>query len=259
MMKKYYMIFKNNLSMTLAYKWNVLASFLIQLIPLFTSIFIWNGVYDSGGGPALYSKDEMILYLILTVIISTIFTAGPAFRLAGMIRNGTLSSLLIKPISIRKENFFGSLGKNVLKIIIVLISLLICTVSRIIEVPNALIGLLLLGLSYIMYFNLLSCISLLGFWLIQMWPLRVIYNAVYMFFGGLVFPLSLLGKKLFTLIKYNPFSLVGYFITETFLARVGIVEIYFCLLANLIWILFFRLVYSLGWKHALKKYEGMGA
>lgn len=258
-MRKYLNIFKSNLFQILAYKWNVLGKFLVQLIPLISSIFIWLAIYQSGGGNVDYTKNEVVLYLILTTIIATIFSPLPIFRLSSLIRSGKLSIQLIRPISILKESFSSTLGRQLINIVTVLIILLIMTITKQIEVINLFIGLLIMHFAYIMYFLMTSCISLLGFWLIQMWPLRSIYNAIYLFFGGLVFPISFLGTSVSNVFKYNPFSLIGFSITETIMGKASESQIGLYLVAMFLWCLLFIIIYIIGWKKGLKKYEGMGA
>jgi len=258
-MKKYISIFKTDFISALAYKWDFLGSLFLRLITLLSIIFMWNGIYNSGGEFENYALSDIIVYLLFSTLIFSIFSSRIAFRLSYLIRTGELSIYLVRPISIIKESFAVSFSDKIINLIIFFGILIFTTILLSFNIINVILGVLMIFFSYIMYFYMLSCISLLGFWLIQMWPLRALYNAIYTLFGGLVIPLSFFGEKISNIFKYNPFSLIGFSISETIIGKSDHNQIILYFVATSIWIVLFLGIYLIGWKKGLRRYEGMGA
>lgn len=107
-----------------------------------------------------------------------------------------------------------------------------------------------------MFFNLALVFGSLGFWLINMWPLKSGLFAIYLLFGGLYFPLSMLGKNIYSWLQYNPFSLVTDVPAKLIASNINQTNIYY--LAVTVWLIIFYCIYKKTFKLGLKKYEGVG-
>jgi len=197
-MRKYLFIIKNQFMISLSYKANFLIGFLSNVLQLFVSLFIWDSIFLNSKISIDYTKSQMFMYIIVSFIIRLIFSSDYIFRLSGLIHNGKLSQQLIKPISLLYEGFSYFIGKKLIVIILFVVSFgFLILLGLIHEIPNLLLFVIFIITNFMMFFYMLSFLSVLGFWLIQMWPLRPVYNAMFAVLGGTLFPLDLLPDRYF--------------------------------------------------------------
>lgn len=243
-MMKYVVIALNQFYTSLTYKFNFFIGIFNTFLSTLISIFVWNAIYSHSnqliGG---MTRIEMLFYIIITNIGSIIFSFENVVRYGGLIRSGKLTTMLIRPYSLLKESFAIFIGQRLFFISIYIIIF----VLKIINTDNVKYNslLFLYFISILIMLNLLiNLIGNLGFWLIQVWPLRPLFNAIYMLFGGLYFPLNLLPENIYITIKYNPFSLIGYQFTKMIQGLLSNEEFLCNLVSTWIWIIVFFVLYK---------------
>lgn len=260
--KKYLYIIYNQCSMQLIYKFNFFVGILSKAVQLFMTVFIWRAIYISNEYAMIkgYTFEAMAIYILINNFSSILFSFEYCFRLGQMIRSGKLTTILLRPIHVLGESFSYYLGNKLIYIIIyIVLSIVMCSQNKGFQIYNLMAYLLLVVINIRMFFMLLSLISTLGFWLIQMWPLRPILTAFYLLLGGVYFPLDLLPEKIYNIISLNPFSLVGHIMTKTIQGFYNTGEILIYCLVSLFWTEVFRFCYSKAMNKGLKLYEGMGS
>ncbi|WP_020153811.1 ABC transporter permease [Caldibacillus debilis] len=258
-MSKYLYVFRNEILLNLTYKGNIISSFIVQIIQMITTVFVWRALYSGENDIGNYNISEMTTYLILTSLLSVIFSPNSAFRLSNLISSGKLSILLIRPYSYFFESFSVFLGQKVVQICVVFIMIICFFMLGLFQFsfPN-IVSILLVLTNFILLFIFLSVMGELSFWLIEMWPLRPIYNGLLSLFGGVMFPLDLLPESILNIIQFTPFSLFGYVNTKAIMGELSTDAMFNFLIASMLWIIFFQIIYIILWKKGLKKYEGVG-
>ena len=85
---------------TFVYRWNFLLRALFSLVPLIGTVFIWSAVFRSrGGNIGRYDFPEMIFYFLLSLLVENLVTpTEDEWRIAAEIRDGQISSLILKPL-----------------------------------------------------------------------------------------------------------------------------------------------------------------
>lgn len=245
--KKYTPTFYLGIKNSLIFRSNLVFGWLIQLTNLFVSLWMWYALLKNN------NFIDMAKYLIITNTTALIFTTSPLYMLSNLIQSGRLSICLTKPISIYWYLFFYNMGKQ-LPLLLFYIGLFILFAH------NALVIFILfmyLALSTMMFFNLMIVLGSLGFWLINMWPLRNGINAIYLLLGGLYFPLTMLGKDLYRWLQYNPFSLITDVPARMIVGNStnNIMQYY---IAVIIWGIVFYYLGKFLFKKGMKVYEGIG-
>lgn len=263
-MKKYVVIFLNQLNIQLSYKFNLITGIISNLISIFLSFFMWKAIYTANGGQVIggYTENEMLVYIIVVNLLSILFSFEHVVRLGGLIRTGKLSTLLLRPISLLKESFAVFMGQKCIYLVIFAVIYLFSFGSVTTAGDHSLyfIALILFTvLIIVMFFLLISMISTLGFWLIQMWPIRPVLNALYLILGGLYFPLNLFPNSIYKVVQYNPFSLVGYQYSNALQGKLDMNRLWLSCMICLGWAVLFLIIYNLSLAKGLKKYEGMGS
>lgn len=248
-MKRYLPVYYLGLKNSLIYRANMIMKLVLQLASLLVTVLMWKFILTESG-----SFQQMARYLLVTNLISLIFTTGPVFQFADMVESGNLSLYLTRPLSLYWYLFNYNLGLQTPLLLLYLILLLFLVKSA----GPVFLLLIYLLLSSLMFFSLMMVLAMLSFWLINMWPLRSGINAVYLLLGGLYFPLNLLGP-VYQYLKYNPFSLVTYFPARLLTGTTDQRDFFTNCLAVCCWLLLSVLLGKALFKKGIKTFEGAGA
>ena len=261
-MKKYIIIALNQATVNLQYKFNTAITLISRTIPIFMSYFLWTNIYKSMNGSKVgnYTRSQMVTYIILISLVDFLFNFSHMRELGKQIQEGTLTTLLLRPVSILNQSLATFIGKKFFMIIIYLSGILIYgflgyfkDILYFAEVVMFMI------LCFVMFFYLLSFLSTIGFWLIEVWPIQVIILGVYSLFSGSYFPLDLLPKGMYSILKYNPFSLIGFVSVRTIQGMFSHKEMAVYIFITIVWMIILRIGYEKAFRRGLKRYEGVGA
>lgn len=253
---KYIYAFLTSLSKSLTYRANFILKFITVFFETIISLFMWIAIYkfNSSGEIMGISSHQMTIYLLLVNLISLIFSMDPIFELSKLIRDGNLTVSIIRPINLLYFSLSQYVGKAFPFLLIYMIILVFNLISNPIKLLISIISVVTI---YIMFFLLITCISLCGFWLIQVWPLRPIINACFLLLGGKLFPLQLLPNSLRWQV-YNPFGLAGNQLAMISMGKLSIQDILFNLVIAVIWIFILNKLIVFWGNKGLKKFEGVG-
>lgn len=258
-MRKYIKILKIEFLKSLQYRFEYISELATTALMIAVNIFLWNAVYlaSNTNEIASYTRKDMAIYLTVTNLLVSIFSFTEITRLGHLIKSGRLTSKLIKPYSVKLENIITMMGSQIDRLFIFLVIIII---SRFIGLKfNLLLLILLVISSFVMHAFLKGLISCFGFWMLETWPLRGLFNGIFYILSGTNFPLDILPKPIYEIVKYNPFAIVSYAISKTIQNNFSNFEIVKYIIAALIWIIIFNSLYSLLIKKGLKTYEGMGS
>ncbi|MCF1783299.1 ABC-2 family transporter protein [Lactobacillus mulieris] len=246
--RKYGPICYLGLKQSIVYRANYVIKLVTRLMNLVVAILMWKWLLANNS----VEFTSITKYLVLTNVLSILFTFNSSFELAELIRSGKISIYLTKPISIYWYLLAHNLGMLIPNLIFYLgISLILK-----IELITLLHLLLYLIISYFMFFNLSMLLGCLSFWIVTLWPLRVSLNALMMLLGGLYFPLRMLGKNTYIWLQFNPFSLVTDVPAKLVISSDSNFTIY--LIASIVWLISFGFLFKLAFQSGLKKFDGVG-
>ena len=119
-MKKYVIIVLNQVTVKLQYKFNMGVAFISRTIPIFMSYFLWNNIYNSMNGNKVgnYTRGQMLTYIILVNLTNFLFNFRHMRELGKQIQEGTLTTLLLRPVSILNQSFATFIGDKFFIIIV---------------------------------------------------------------------------------------------------------------------------------------------
>lgn len=253
---KYIYAFLTSLSQSITYRANFILKSVTVLFETTISLFMWIAIYkfNNSGEIIGISSHQMIVYLLLVNLTSLIFSINPIFELSRLIRNGNLTVSIIRPINLLYFSLSQYIGRAFPFLFIYSVILILNLITNPIKLLVSIISIVTI---YVMFFLLITCIGLCGFWLIQIWPLRPIISACFLLLGGKLFPLQLLPGSLRWLI-YNPFGMAGNQLALISMGKLSIQEIFFNFVIAMIWgIILNKLIIFWGNK-GLKRFEGVG-
>lgn len=238
--------------------------FLVELLSLVSSVFIWLAIFRSQQTVGGYDQQGMILYYLLVPIIGSISSIYISEILPEKIKLGEISAELVKPYGIAIGYFAKSLGTKLTQLsikapIYLIILYAINQYARIaLSLNSVLFGLILACFSLLLHFLIDFCISCVAFWSDDVWYLSHLKFILLMVFGGLTFPLDLLPTQLASIFNLLPFKYIYYVPVKVATGSIGLNELadefgLFCF-----WLLVFAVLSDFLWKKGVKRYGAYG-
>lgn len=248
----------------LTYRLNFLMWRLRNILRLLIIYFLWTAVYSNAISISGYSKEQMLTYILLTSLISSLVLSSRTQDIADEIISGDLSNILLKPFNI----FFYWLAKDfgdkftnfVFGIFEVSILILLLKPPFFMQTNPLSLFLFLLSTigAVIIFIQISALISFLGFWTNNVWGPRFLMIILIEFFAGGLFPLDILPSWLFNILSLLPFSFVLFFPIKVYLGTLSPSLLATMYLAVIFWIIFLTFIVREAWKRGLKNYEASG-
>jgi len=267
-MRKYAQVMKMNLQITLAYKWNLILSSLMDIFRVVAEIAFWKVLFDSAAKDTIngYDFNSIITYYIFMFIIGTVMNVSDiGYKIANDIKDGTLNNLIIRPINYIGYYFSEILSQKFVQLLIVIITFIpvfLIQSSKIIiniSIEQLLLFPVILISSLLLNFSINIIISLIVFWITEVTSFFVLKDILLDFLSGRVFPIDLLPKSILNVFGVLPFMYCTFF-PITILTKGLSNEVFFKgLFMQIIWIVILYMTIKLLWNLGIKRYAGTGA
>lgn len=263
---KYYRTFQMGLKNSMEYRVNFLLSIVSVIFPVTIQYFLWTAVFKASAENTVYGYDyhQMIAYAISSAIIAKFTAGGFEWEVADDVKNGGLSKFIIKPVGYIKYRMSSFLGtKSIQALIMLIIMGIIYTVM--IEVfkfqltaYRAGVFILSLFMALILNFMIIFSISMLAFWINEVWGIFVVFNLLNSVVCGGIFPLDIFGKNILQLFDYLPFKYVIYYPVNILTGRTDVNFAGHIIMLQLFWIGVMAVIVNLLWQIGIKKYIAAG-
>lgn len=235
-----------------------------SVLSLLTVYFLWYSLLPKGQVILGYSQHIMLTYIIVSYLISALIFSTRTGEIGEIINNGDLSMYLLKPFS-----YFGywaakEIGDKAMNVLfsIIEITLIFLILKPPFFIQENIIYLVIFLLSIIfalfLFFWINILLGLIGFWSQEVWAPRFIFYTLITFFAGVWFPLDILPKPLFSLIKLLPFTYVLYFPSKIYLGQLSFYEIINGFIIIGIWAILLTLITKYVWQKGLRSYGAYG-
>lgn len=259
-MKLYIEIIKNVFKSGLTYRFNYFTGLIGKILYIYAQYFIWKAllmdkIVDTSFGTIDFPN--MVTYIIISSIISTITSNNVIMDVNNSIDNGKIALDFIKPINFQLYMFCNTIGKNLYEVLFNLIPVTIVSIIVFdIQFPEIIYFILFLiaiiGGFLINYF-LSFCLGLLGFWFTQVWILGRVLNDLIKLFAGVYIPLWFFPVILESILDYLPFKFIYFVPISIFLGKYNLLECLLMFLMQLIWIIILYFLSKIIWKKAIYK------
>jgi ABC-2 type transport system permease protein len=264
---KYAKIFDVGLQNTFVYRWNFILRSIFGIVPLIGTLYLWNAMYggDSSRELSGYTFSALITYFALSVFVENLVTpTEDEWQIAADIRDGRLSTLLLKPLNYLGYRFTLFLSYRMLYSAIILpgVLLIFFLLRKYIVLPTdpftwlafafstALAGLLQFFIAY--------TLALLAFWLLEISTIVFIVFSFEYFLAGHIFPLDMLPPWAAGFAKWAPFAYELYFPVQILMDRVHGEKLAEGLAIQAGWVVIFYLFAKAMWRAGLRKYQAAG-
>jgi ABC-2 type transport system permease protein len=262
---KYLKILRISLMERLVYRADFFVATLFRFLPLLATFLLWEAVYAGSGQDEIagFSRNRMFAYLLL-VQVSRMFSSMPGLAggIARDIRDGNLKKYLLQPIDMLWYllSYRGAHKLAYIATVALPYGLLFFLCRDVFEgfpfdfvTLSAYVVSLLLAFAIGFFFE--ACLGLVGFWMLEVTSLMYIVNIATFFVSGQLFPIDLLQPypRLVACLNYLPFQYLAYFPAMVFLQMKQGPELYWGLVIELAWAVFFVLlargIYRIGLRH----------
>jgi ABC-2 type transport system permease protein len=263
---KYRAIFSLGLQNTFVYRWNFLLRSLFGLVPLFGTVFVWRAIYgDSPGTIAGYDFGEMILYFLILLLVENLITpTEDEWQIAAEIRDGQLSSLLLKPFDFLSYRACLFVGSRLLYTAVTLLPVVAVFwwYRQYLHWPEhgATWPLFLasLAMAGAIQFLIAFSMAMLAFWILEISTVVFILYSFEYFLSGKLFPLDTVPGTAGSLLRLLPFPYELYFPVAILMEKVSGEQLRTGLLIQAAWVLVCLLLARSLWRAGVRRYEGVG-
>ncbi len=252
---------------SLVYRFNVLVWVLYAVVPALTLMLVWIAAYE--GQPAAriggLNLGEMLTYYLLVTALSVSITPNAEWDIASSIRDGKLTSFLLRPVSYFGYRMAWETSYQVVKTAMMLpaFGLIWWFFRAYISIPPldwVRLGLFLLSCAgaYVVLTQLKFLLGISAFWLLEPGGLMEIWNVLSGLFAGRLLPLQLLPAWAQAAGNALPFSILYAFPLQILLGKASGDEIIWGFARQIVWIGVLTWAVKLAWRRGLLAYEAVG-
>lgn len=233
-----------------------------NVMACFVSYFIWKAVFLSENNNSLngFTMPQMIVYIFLMFLTSTMTSSGGTYDIGEEIRDGTIAMRMIKPISYNATFLFQELGNKIMTICLLIIPMVIgveavrynFTGEVQFEITNFLIYVVSCVFAYLINFFFNISFGFIAFVIKYLWGANMMKNCIVGFLSGTVIPLSFLPSGLEKICLLLPFASLNYTPVMIYLGIYKGSTLLYYLGLQLFWVLVLWGLSKLIWKISTK-------
>ena len=217
---------------------------------------LWTALYAQNAMPVNLPLHAMISYATVSLLMSLVLEVDGTRKIRERVREGTIATDLMKPISVPLFFFADGLGQTALHLILVIPSLLFALLLVHIDVPSPqvfAVFLLSFLIGYGVNFFVNFLMNSLAFWTMETFAMQLIVRWVSDLLSGQIIPLTffpgILGRFVFAL----PFAAIYSTPLLIYVGVIGPNEWAAYLTAQVVWLLLFSALSVIVWRAAAKR------
>jgi len=239
------------------YRMEVLTEVVSLVLRVYLLRSLWTALYAQNVAPLGLPLHSMITYATVALLMSLILEVDGTRSIREKIREGTIATDLMKPISLPMYFFSDGVGQTLVHALLVVPSLIFALFLVHVDLPSspqagiAFIFSFILG--YVVNFFLNFLMNAIAFWTLETFAVQLIVRWVSDLLSGQIIPLTffpgIVGRILFAL----PFAAIY---STPLLIYVGLIqpsqyEGYF--IAQALWLALFALLSMVVWRAASRR------
>ena len=263
---KYAKVFNIGAQNTFVYRWNFILRSVFGIVPLIGTIYLWKAMFTDGASQLSgYTYSQLILYFAMSIFVENLVTPSEdEWQIAGEIRDGKMSFLLLKPLNYLAYRFTLYASYRLLYTAVLLpgVALIFFFLREHIILPTDAITWLAFGAGTVMaaliQFFIAYAIAMLAFWILEISTVVFMVLSVEYFLGGKIFPLDMLPPWLGAIVKWSPFPYELYFPVQIFMGRVHSTALVQGLAIQASWVVMMWLLAVGLWRLGIRRYQAVG-
>jgi ABC-2 type transport system permease protein len=256
-MWKYVEFTKSQLKLETAYVgwyWAQLVSFLIQMMILYS---LWTAVYANHETIAGLNGSQMLTYAVLAWLLGQ-YVFGVGAELAYEVRDGNVAVELLRPYDMLSKIVALDFGRVLSSIVrdaapVLLVAFLFVGISPPVSFEALALFLLSALLGILIGAQMDLVIGILSFYMVNVWGLRVLREAIFRFFTGALVPLALFPEWLMTVSQCLPFQYMVHVPVSIYIGTISGGAVWQALALQCVWLLIVVVLIRICWRIALRQ------
>jgi len=275
----WWVLFRVSIEERMVYRGDFMIGIMMRFLPFATQVFMYWAIFESlqppGSERSRLQGDiggwdfyHLIAYLLL-VTISRAFSSMPGLTtgIARQVRDGEIKKFLIQPVDMVGYLLLQRVAHKLVYFVIAFLPFafwffLFRGCFEKFPSPDVFaLFIVSLLLGFLLGFFLETCMGLIAFWYLEVASLTFIYMLFNFFLSGHMFPLDWLPTEpvnLHLIVDLLPFRFLAYFPAAVCLGKVEGPDLYWGILAELAWVVFFILLARFLWSRGVRRYSGFG-
>lgn len=253
---------RNGMKDTLAYRGDFIIGMLSSaLVPVAIQLMLWNAIFKSSGQGTFggMSHAELLAYTWTSLLFTQIRGGDYDFGLIEMIRTGTLSNYLLRPVGVVEFTFYQGFGQKLLTAAFCLVLGFIATFFTPMSITNLILAIMLAIVGNIIHYIFGAALAAVAFYWENAFAILMVKNMVVSLLCGEVIPLTLVPAKWAFVWKSLPFYLYVFGPSQVALGKWDHSMWAMQMGIGIAWILAFALIMHLSWSFSIKRYQGIGS
>jgi ABC-2 type transport system permease protein len=264
--KKYWKIFDIGLQNTFVYRWNFLLRLLFGIVPLVGTVCIWRAIFDERNGSiGGYEFSTMLFYFLLTMLVDNLITpTEDEWQIAADIRDGRISSFLIKPMNYLGYRLSLYASYRVLYTVVTMLplALVFWWFRQHLQLPDWpgtwLVFAVSVAMAGLIQFFIAYALAMLAFWILEISTVVFILYSFEYFLSGQIFPLDIMPRWLQGFLHWSPFTYEIFFPVQVYMERIRGWALLEGLAIQAGWVLLMWLVATMIWRRGVRQYQAVG-
>jgi ABC-2 type transport system permease protein len=252
---------RNGMKDALAYRWDFLIDFFTQaFVPVGIQLILWNAIFHQQGKTefAGMQYSELLAYTWTSVLFTQVRGGNYDFALIEMIRTGSLSQSLLRPVGPVEFVFWRGFGEKIFTAAFCLFLGLVATYFADRSLVNLILAMMLAVLGNVIHYLFGAILAAVGFYWENAFAILLVKNMVVSLLSGELLPLSLFPEKYTWIWKSTPFYLYVFGPTQIAMGKWSVSEWAHHMTIGFAWCLAFAIILKMTWKHAIRQYQGIG-
>ena len=252
---------RNGMKEALAYRGDFIIGLVSSaFVPVAIQLMLWSAIFKNSGATNFggMSYSELIAYTWTSLLFTQIRGGDYDFALAEMIRTGTLSNYLIRPVGVVEFTFYQGLGEKLITAAFALGLGIIATFFTSMSIPNLILAVMLAIMGNIIHYLFGAALASVAFYWENAFAVLMVKNMIVSLLCGEVIPLSVVPAKYTWVWESLPFYLFVYGPTQVALGKWDHAEWLKHMGIGFLWILLFWGLLKWSWTYSIKRYQGIG-
>lgn len=252
---------KNGFKDATAYRFDFVFEVLASaLIPAVVQLVIWYALFKVGGREEVAGQtySQMLAYTWMSTLFSQVRGGNLDFELAEMVRSGSLSNYLLRPVGVVEFVWLrGSSQKLFIAFAGLIIGLIMCIWTDL--SPAAMLAAMALAiLGNVIHYQISSSLATIAFYWEEGYAILMVKNLLVGFLSGELIPLTLIPENWAWVWKSTPFYLYVFGPTQMALGKWTWLEYSQHLAIGLAWLVAGATLVKLSWGYSIRRYQSLG-
>lgn len=246
----------------LAYRARLTIWVLSSLFPLLL-MAVWLAVIDEVGPAAGWGRTDFVSYYAAAALLYHTTTSFLIWIWDSDLRSGDLSFKLLKPIDPFHQYLTNEIGFRIVVIaflvpVLIILTLLIPDLTYTISPLQWVLVVLAAAGGFLLNVMMAMAFATIGFRTTQVSNVYSLWWGAGAFLSGWIAPLALMPAPIAAAGRFLPFRSSMGFPLEMLLDRLTPIEIGLGFVSTVLWIGVFALLYRLGWRSGIRKFQAVG-